>query len=224
VARLFRSSLVRLKRSGAGVVRESSTSAEFSGATADGASPAPPLVGSRPSSLKIALFAGVLVALVVLVTLAAVRETTVRARAAGPVLPPPRPAPTAAEEVYARTLWSIHDPVKSEAFRMTMIGLRFKLGDADRTALQTGLEAAAGAFQTAERQVRALTPPPSLQGVHAEYLEAVQLFQRSVNEMRRTADDGRPEHLVAAFPLSQEASRKLLHVGKAIWPGEYVPN
>jgi hypothetical protein len=206
------------------VVRESSTSAEISGATAEGAPRSSALGPARPNGLKVALFAGVLVALVMLVTLAAVRETRAPGRGAGPVLPPPRPAPTAAEEVYARALWSIHDPVKSEAFRITMIGLRFKLGDADREALQTGLEAAAGAFQTAERQVRALAPPPSLQSVHVEYLEAVQLFQRSVSEMKRTADDGRPEHLVAAFPLSQEASRKLLQVGKVVWPGEYVPN
>jgi hypothetical protein len=206
------------------VARESTTSAELSNATAHSALPPPSLVASRSSRLKIALFAGVLGALVVLVTLAAVRESKAPGRAAGPVLPPPRPAPTAAEEVYARALWSIHDPVKSEAFRMTMIGLRFKIGDADRAALRTDLETAAGAFESAERQVRALTPPPSLQSVHGEYLEAVQLFQRSVSEMKRTADDGRPEHLVAAFPLSQEASRKLLQVGKVIWPGEYVPN
>ena len=60
--------------------------------------------------------------------------------------------------------------------------------------------------------------------MRAGYLEAVRLLRSSAAEMAKTAEDGRDEHLVAAFPLSQEASRRLLEVGKVIWPGEYVPN
>jgi hypothetical protein len=205
-------------------VNKRATAAEFVGAPVDSAPSSGPSPVRRPTRLKFALFAGVLVILILLVTLAAVRERSVRGPAAGPVLPPPRPAPTAAEEIYARALWSVHGAVKTAAFRMTMIGMKYKLGNADRADFRTRLDAAADAFRTAEGQVRALTPPPSLQSVHAEYLEAVQLFERSVAEMRRAADDDRTEHLVAAYPLSQEASRKLLRVGKAIWPGEYVPN
>jgi hypothetical protein len=205
-------------------MRRPATAVEFVGASADGAPVSGAFPGGRPMRLKFALFVGVLVVLILLVTLAAVRERTVRGPAAGPVLPPPRPAPTAAEEVYARALWSVHGAVKTEAFRVTMTGMKYKLGDADRAEFRTRLDAAADAFRTAEGQIRALTPPPSLRGVHAEYLEAVQLFERSVAEMKRAADDDRTEHLVAAYPLSQEASRKLLNVGKVIWPGEYVPN
>jgi len=200
------------------------TSPDPADATLGGTLTARSLITHESTRLKLALLTGVLVILALLVTLAAVREQTVRGPATGPVLPPPRPAPTAAEEVYARALWDVHGAVKTEAFRVTMIGMKYKLGDTDRNAFRSRLEASADAFRLAEGHVRALTPPPSLQGVHAEYLEAVQLFERSVTEMRRAADDDRAEHLAAAFPLSQEASRKLLRVGKAIWPGEYVPN
>jgi hypothetical protein len=206
------------------VAPRSTVADQSPGATAHEASASATLAVRRPARVKTALLVGVLVILALLVTLAAVREKAVPRHAAGLVLPPPRPAPTAAEEVYARALWSIHGAVKSEAFRMTMVGLAYKLGDTDRATLRTRLEAADDALRTAEGQVRALTPPPSLQRVHAEYLEAVRLFQQSVVEMKRTADDGSAAHLVTAFPLSQEASRKLLQVGKAIWPGEYVPN
>jgi hypothetical protein len=72
--------------------------------------------------------------------------------------------------------------------------------------------------------VQALEPPPSLREVHGDYLEALRLYQRSAEEMLRTGNDGRDDHLVTALPLSQEASRKLLLVGNRIWPGEYVPN
>ena len=64
-----------------------------------------------------------------------------------------------------------------------------------------------------------LEPPPSLRAVHQDYLDALRLYQRSAAEMLKTPEDGRDEHLVAALPLSKEASRKLLVVGNVIWPG-----
>jgi hypothetical protein len=69
-----------------------------------------------------------------------------------------------------------------------------------------------------------MVPPPSLLQIHAQYLDAVHLFQRSAAEMQRVTADGRDDHLLAAHPLSQEASEKLLRVGNTIWPGEYLPN
>jgi len=60
--------------------------------------------------------------------------------------------------------------------------------------------------------------------VHAQYLDAVQLFQRSAAEMLKVTVDGRDEHLLAAHPLSQKASEEILRVGDTIWPGEYLPN
>jgi hypothetical protein len=56
------------------------------------------------------------------------------------------------------------------------------------------------------------------------YSDAVRLYQQSAAEMVRVAGDGRDEHLVAAQPLSMEASEKLLKVGDILWPSEYKPN
>ena len=56
------------------------------------------------------------------------------------------------------------------------------------------------------------------------YSDAVRLYQQSAAEMLRVVGDGRDEHLVAAHPLSMEASEKLLKVGDILWPSEYKPN
>ena len=55
----------------------------------------------------------------------------------------PRPALTAAEETYARALWSIHEEVKGSSFRMTMGGLNYKIGDIDRAELRARIQAVA---------------------------------------------------------------------------------
>jgi len=59
---------------------------------------------------------------------------------------------------------------------------------------------------------------------HAMYSDAVRLYQQSAAEMLRVVGDGRHKHLVAAQPLSMEASEKLLKVGDILWPSEYKPN
>ncbi|TMQ19875.1 MAG: hypothetical protein E6K82_18180 [Candidatus Rokuibacteriota bacterium] len=157
------------------------------------------------------------------------REATTTSRTAGatarrPSLTPPRPALTPAEEAYAQALWAIHGDVKSAAYKLTFSGLRYKLKQADGPEFGTGVRDASKSFGQVEARVRALAPPPSLRQVHAQYLDAVHLFQRSAAEMLKVTADGRDDHLLAAHPLSQEASETLLRVGNMIWPGEYLPN
>ena len=86
------------------------------------------------------------------------------------------------------------------------------------------VDAANETYRRAEIRIRRLQPPPSLQKLHAEYLDAVGLYKQSAAEMVRVFKDGRDEHLVAAFPMSKEAGEKILRVGNTLWPGEYVPN
>jgi len=182
----------------------------------------------RRPPLKLALLGLVVLGLAGVLAFAAVREATTTGRpttpAARPSLTAPRRALTAAEEAYARALWSIHEEVKGSSFRMTMGGLHYKTRDIDRAELRTRIQGAAEVYRRAEGRVQALDPPASLRQVHGEYLDALRLYQRSAVEMLKTPEDGRDDHLVAALPLSQEASRKLLVVGNVIWPGEYVPN
>ena len=191
------------------------------------ASPVSVIAATRTVSL---LAAGViLLALLVVFCTSLLRDATTLGRTAGgaapgPSLAPPRAALTPAEEAYAQALWAIHGDVKLAAFNLTFSGLRYKLKQPDGPDFGTRVRDASRTLDQAEARVRALAPPPSLGQVHAQYLDAIQLFQRSAAEMLRVTADGRDEHLVAAHPLSQEASEKLLRVGNTIWPGEYLPN
>jgi hypothetical protein len=177
--------------------------------------------------VKILLFGLVLVGLLGIVLLAAFREAATspgNVRTARPVLAPPRPPLTAAEEEYALALWPIHNEVKASALRMTLGGLSYKIGDLDRTALKSRIERSTETYRSAAQRIAALTPPASLARAHAKYSDAIRLYQQSAAEMLRVVDDGRDDHLVVAQPLSMEASETLLKVGDILWPSEYKPN
>jgi len=180
----------------------------------------------RRPPVKILVFGLVLLGLLGIVALATIREisTTANARTARPVLAPPRPPLTAAEEEYALALWPIHNEVKASALRMTLGGLSYKLGELDRTGLKARIEGSTEAYRRAGLRIAALTPPASLARAHEMYSDAVRLYQQSAAEMLRVVGDGRDEHLVSAHPLSMEASEKLLKVGDILWPSEYKPN
>jgi hypothetical protein len=185
---------------------------------------------SRDASRVKLLIAGLIILAVLGVLCASLlREAMTAGRTAGgavarPSLAPPRPALTSAEEAYAQALWTIHGDVKNAAYNLTFSGLRYKLKQADGPEFETRVRAASKSLDQAEARTLSLVPPPSLRQVHAQYLDAVHLFQRSATEMLKVTADGRDDHLLAAHPLSQEASEKLLRVGNTIWPGEYLPN
>ena len=181
---------------------------------------------TRPR-VKILLLCLVLVGLLGIVFLAASREVSTsaaNARTARPILTPPRPPLTAAEEEYALALWPIHNEVKASALKMTLGGLSYKIGELDRAALKLRIEQSSDTYRSAARRIAALTPPASLMRAHTMYTDAVRLYQQSAAEMLRVTDDGHVEHLVAAQPLSMEASETLLKVGDILWPSEYKPN
>ena len=164
--------------------------------------------------------------LVGLVTAAALREAAPPTAPAAPrpVVATPRPALSAAEEAYAQALWPIHNEVKAGALKMTMSGIQYKTQRLDLAGLRTQILASLESYRRAEAQIRALQPPASLVSAHEEYLQAVLLYQQSATEMARLADDQQEQHLLDAFPMSQEAGRKLRSVGALLWPGEYVPS
>src|SRR5262245_2619804 len=106
--------------------------------------------------VKILLLALVVVGLLGIVLFAAFREgstSSANARTARPVLAPPRPPLTAAEEEYALALWPIHNEVKASALRMTLEGLSYKLGELDRAALKSRIEQSTETFRSAARRV-----------------------------------------------------------------------
>ena len=166
----------------------------------------------------------VMLALVAVLSAALVREAGTPSSTSKASPAPPRKALTTAEEAYAQALWAIHGDVKRAAYTLTFSGMRYKLKEADAQEFETGVQDASQNLEQAEARVRALAAPPSLGAVHAQYLDAVDLFRRSAAEMLKATGDQSDDHLLAAQPLSQEASEKLLRVGDVIWPGEYLPN
>jgi hypothetical protein len=72
--------------------------------------------------------------------------------------------------------------------------------------------------------MRALEPPASLRKDHEQYLAAVRLFQESAVEANKMFKDGQEDHLLAAYPKSQEGSDKIREVGGKFWPNEFPPN
>jgi hypothetical protein len=50
------------------------------------------------------------------------------------------------------------------------------------------------------------------------------LFKESATELLKMFEDGRDEHMLAAYPKSQDGSNKIRQVGGKFWPHEFPPN
>jgi hypothetical protein len=134
------------------------------------------------------------------------------------VATPPRPAFTSAEKAYIQALWPIHGDVERSTVRLSLGQIFYKINDMDRATLKVRADEALATYQRSEARIRALEPPASVRHEHEEYLAAVGLFRRSAIEVLRMFDDGRDDHLNAAYPLSQQASDKIREVGVKFWP------
>jgi hypothetical protein len=207
-----------------------------------GAASGPPWsngVGSRPPArapvarrgrgLRTSLLWAAALALLGIVVFAVSREATVAGRRPAPALArpataPPAPAFTPAEEAYIRALWPIHGDVERTTVRMSLGQIFYKIDDMDRPALKGRVDEALATYRRSEARLRALEPPASVQRDHEQYLAAVRLFQQSAIEVLRMFEDGRDDHLVSAYPLSQEASDKIREVGIKFWRNEFPPN
>jgi hypothetical protein len=86
------------------------------------------------------------------------------------------------------------------------------------------MERALATYRSAETRIRALQPPESMRKDHEQYLAAVRLFQESAVEANKMFKDGKEDHLLAAYPKSQEGSDKIREVGGKFWPNEFPPN
>ena len=137
---------------------------------------------------------------------------------------PPRPALTPAEEAYMRAMWPIHGDVERSLMRVSLGQIFYKTDDLSRAELKTRMEQALVAYRGAETRIRALDPPASLRNDHEQYLAAVHLFQAAAVEVMEMFKDGREDHLLAAYPKSQEGSDKIREVGGKFWPNEFPPN
>lgn len=192
----------------------------------------PPVSARFPRARRVALAAAVVV-LVAVAVFAVAREVSQGGRAPSPSTTPapraalpPQPAFTPAEESYIRALWPIHGDVERSTARLTLgqIFYKTKTNDIDRTKLKARADEALATYRRSQTRIRALDPPPSVRPEHEEYLAAVDLFEQSTVEILKMFDDGRDDHLNAAYPLSQRASDKIRHVGLKFWRDEFPAN
>jgi hypothetical protein len=141
-----------------------------------------------------------------------------------PAATPPKPAFTRAEEAYIQALWPIHGDVERSAVRMSLGKIFYKTNNLGKADLKARVDAALATYRRAEARISALEPPPSLARSHDDYLAAVRLFEQSALEVLKMFEDGNDEHLLAAYPLSQEGSNKIREVGAKFWQDEFTPH
>jgi hypothetical protein len=168
-------------------------------------------------------------ALLGIVALAVTREATTTVggpipAVSQPASAPQRPAFTRAEEAYIQALWPIHGEVERSTVRMSLGKIFYKVNDLGKADLKKRVDDALATYRQAEARIGALQPPPSLQHAHDDYRAAVKLFQKSALELLKMFDDGSDDHLLAAYPLSQEGSDKIREIGVRFWQDEFPPN
>jgi hypothetical protein len=209
--------------------REGAASPKGVSGTGDGTSIKIPLHLRRPFGVKGAALAVAVVALLGIVAFAATREATVTGRAPSAALSrpetgPQRPAFTREEEAYIQALWPIHGEVERSAVRVSLGNIFYKIEEMGKADLKARVDGALATYRRAEERIRAIQPPPSVESAHEDYLAAVALLQQSALELQKMFDDGNDEHLLAAYPLSQEATNKIREVGAKLWQDEFPPN
>ena len=182
-----------------------------------------------PFSVKNSAVAVAVLALLGVVAFAVTREATTTVRGpipavSQPASTPQRPAFTRAEEAYIQALWPIHGEVERSAVRLSLGKIFYKTNEMGKADLKARVDKALATYRTADARIGALQPPPSLQRAHDDYLAAVGLFQKSALEVLKMFDDGDDDHLLAAYPFSQEASNKIREVGAQFWQDEFPPN
>jgi|SRR6185503_3473154 len=182
---------------------------------------------ARAAAIKGFGVGALVVGLIALMAVAAIRETAKpkpQAAANPEATRSERPAVTAEEETYARALWPIHAQVKQDAVKMTFAGLAYKMGDIKKEAVRQRVAPLTPMFDSAAAALNRLKPPRSLTGLHAEYLQAIQLYHDASVTMVKVAADDRDTHLIEAQVMSEKASGLTLKVGETLWPGEFKPN
>jgi hypothetical protein len=175
---------------------------------------------------KMLILGAVFVSLAGILVFAASREAprTSPSTTTQPSARPPRAALTPEEERYIRELWPIHGDVQRSTVQMSLGQIFYKTQDLGRAELGTRVERALATYRAADARLRALEPPGSLRSEHEEYLSAVRSFEESAVELLKMFKDGRDDHMLAAYPKSQQGSDKIREVGGKFWPNEFPAN
>ena len=108
--------------------------------------------------------------------------------------------------------------------RVSLGQILYKTNDLSANELQTRMAQALATYGRAETGLRALEPPSSLVGDHERYIAAVRLLRESTVEALKMFKDDKGNHVLAAYPMSREASDLISEVGRKFWPSEFPPN
>jgi hypothetical protein len=173
------------------------------------------------------LLAGVVMALAATVAVAWLYESRPRPGTPPAIVSSQRPQPpalTAEEEVFATALWAVHREATRSAVAMSFAGITYQTEDHDARALARRVAPLASFFGDAEAEVRRMSAPTSLSGIHGRYADAMALYASAAGEMLRFTEDGDPQHLTEAHRMDVSASQDVLRVGEVLWPGQYKPH
>jgi hypothetical protein len=178
---------------------------------------------TTPKTIVLGLLVVGLVSVLAFATTREIGRTVTPVTAPAPARPM-RPALSQVEEAFIKALAPIHGDVQRSLMRASLGQILYKTSDVSRADLRTRMEQALLTYRRAETSIRALQPPASFRNDHQIYLTAVRLLQESAVEAMKMFKDGSEEHLLAAYPKSQEASDKIREVGGKFWPNEFPPN
>jgi len=178
---------------------------------------------TTPKTIVLGLLVVGLVSVLAFATTREISRTVTPVTAPAPARPM-RPALSQVEEAFIKALAPIHGDVQRSLMRASLGQILYKTSDVSRADLRTRMEQALLTYRRAETSIRALQPPASFRNDHQIYLTAVRLLQESAVEAMKMFKDGSEEHLLAAYPKSQEASDKIREVGGKFWPNEFPPN
>jgi hypothetical protein len=141
---------------------------------------------------------------------------------------PDEPEPrvlSAEEEAYEAAMWPIHrDVIEGSAGTMTLAGITYVTEGHDIGKLVATVQPLERRFREANERARAIEPPSSMAPVHAQYVEAISLYEQASTEMLELARDGREQHLFDAQAKAQQAAQNVVKAGDILWPGEHKPN
>jgi hypothetical protein len=149
-------------------------------------------------------------------------------RAPVTLIDPDEPQPrvlTAEEEAYEAAMWPIHrEVIEGSAGTMTLAGIAYVTEGHDVSKLVATVQPLERRFRDANERARAIEPPPSFEAFHAQYVEAISLYQQASTEMLELGRDGREQHLLDAQAKAQRAAENVVKAGDILWPGEHKPN
>jgi hypothetical protein len=126
-------------------------------------------------------------------------------------------SPSAEERAYLAAIDEVHGHVRLDGARIGMASIMYSLCEFDGAVLGRRLAAIRTDLDQAAAVLASLLVPARLGPVHRNYVQVVRLYQQGLAEMDRTAQDGNPEHLRAAFPFTKTASDELASLESLVW-------